>query len=51
MTDYVLTRGTMSLPDKQRLNDKLEAFTAPLQQMAQKATSAGFPLAPSTVRK
>ena len=48
--DMVMTRGTMKLPDQHRLNDRLEANTAPLSEMAIKCSAAGFPLHKSTMR-
>jgi len=49
--DFVQTRGTMSLPDKHRMRDKLEAFTVPLTEIAQAARDSNFPVSESTVRK
>ena len=51
MKSYVHSRGNLSLKDKGRLRDTLEAFTAPLSQLASEAKRHDFPISKTTMWK
>ena len=46
---YIFSRGALHVKDKSRMRDRLEAFTAPLTEIAKAATDAGYPISRSGV--